>query len=168
MREFIVALLRAGKINQCTPKEFFEHHKHLLGSKGSKPREAGHWLQDKAQAEVHLVANAAQQMAVVPENEWSAAVLKRKVATIVEGLSKMAEREPEGVELLGDKKYANSTFLSWLRWAIVDGQPGLGMFSVMELLGRSVTLDRLSTAYGLLEKRKNNSSPSVTSGPVQI
>ena len=80
----------------------------------------------------------------------------------------MAKREPEGVELLGDKIYANATFLSWLRWAIMDGQPGLGMFAVMELLGRSVTMDRLRTAYGLLEKSKDNSSPSIVSDPVQI
>ena len=158
MREFIVALLRADKVNQSTPKEFFERHKYLLGIKGFRPDKAEYRLQDRALPEVDLVAKAAQQLADVPESEWSATVLRDKIETIVEGLSEMARREPESKKWLEDKKETSATFLSLLRRAIVDGQPGLGMFKVMELLGRSVTLDRLSTAYGLWGKSRDSSA----------
>ncbi|MCJ1431250.1 Glutamate--tRNA ligase mitochondrial [Xylographa pallens] len=143
LREFVMALLRLETSSSFTiASRFVERHRSIFGYRQSEPSRAI----KRPRHELSLIAEAALQIRDVPIDEWSVAILKARVASVVQDIVQKDHYNSENAESLRDFKYVNSSLLAWLRWAIVDGNHGPSMFDIIELLGRDTTLRRLKTA----------------------
>ena len=138
-----MALLRLETSSSfTTASTFVERHRPIFGYRQKEPGRAT----TRPRHELFLIAEAAQQIGDVPTDKWSVAVLKSRVASIVQDIVQKDNPNSENAENLKDPKYVNNTLFEWLRWAIVDGKHGPSMFDTIELLGRDTTLRRLEAA----------------------
>ena len=138
-----MALLRLDTSSSSTsPSTFVERHRSIFGYRQSEPDQAT----DRPRDELLLIAEAAQQVINIPSDQWSVTTLKSRVASVVQDIVQKNNSDRQTAETLRNPKYVNNSLLAWLRWAIVDGKHGPGMFDIIELLGRDATLQRLKAA----------------------
>ncbi|MCJ1281528.1 Glutamate--tRNA ligase mitochondrial [Xylographa opegraphella] len=143
LREFVMALLRMDTSSSFTiASSFVERHRSIFGYRQSEPGRAI----KKPRHELLLIAEAVQQIREVQNDNWSVAVLKNRVASVTQYIVQKDNFNLQSAENLKDPNYVNNSLLTWLRWAIVDGQHGPSMFDIMALLGRDTTLRRLKAA----------------------
>ncbi|MCJ1388184.1 Glutamate--tRNA ligase mitochondrial [Xylographa bjoerkii] len=147
VREFLMALLRLDTSSSfATASSFVERNRSIFGCRRCESGRARTFQGERPRQEVLLIAEAARQIGDVPTDQWSAAGLKSRVASVVQDVVQKDHFNPENAESSKDAKHVNQSLLAWLRWAIVDGQKGPSMFDIIELLGRDTTLRRLEAA----------------------
>ena len=125
---------------------FVERNRSIISCKKGMPGQARTFRKEMPRQEVVLVTEASQQLEDIPTNQWTVAALKQRITNIVHEFIQKTHLGLENEESLTNVKYVNQSLLSWLRWAIVDGQKGPSILNVMELLGQDVTIRRLRAA----------------------
>ena len=99
------------------------------------------------------IVSAAYQLFNVPTNCWTVSHLKEQMSAIVNQLCNTAleTNDLEEADQFRDPKIINRRLSQWLREAIMGGLPGPSMVDTMVLLGRSVTVQRIESAGGLIQ-----------------
>ena len=90
------------------------------------------------------------------EEEWTAEKIKPVVDATVKAVSVSDPETGEPIKGAGGYKF--------LRWALLAGDHGPGLVSVMELLGREETMKRLVTAYKVALEKEGEEEPSGKKG----
>jgi hypothetical protein len=152
LREYIIALLKINIGRDPTAQIFYEHHKHLFGIQSGRTYQLHDVFPETASLDdIRSIARATNQLADIPETDWTAETIQQKINSIAEDM----DTHVQGKE----SKTPYGDLLHWLRWALVQGHPGMSMFKWMELSGPRVTLDRLEVAQELLDNGRNISNP---------
>lgn len=90
--------------------------------------------------------------------EWTAEKIKPVVDATVKAVSVSDPETGEPIKGAGGYKF--------LRWALLAGDHGPGLVSVMELLGRKETMERLITAYKVALEKEGKEKDDAKSGSV--
>lgn len=92
----------------------------------------------------------------VDTDSWNVTSLHAKIAealTSYPTIFSVLDDRPLGAEakpLHTDRRAFSKALHSYLRWALAEGMPGPGMGDMLTVLGRTVTLSRLSDAANSL------------------
>ena len=167
MREFVVAFLRAGFTGQfSTPRAYFEACKQVFGVDQDLSSTAAVFLEEHSMTELQAVANAAEELASVSEDQWSLDTLKKTLRIVAESLSQGKYGNLVDAERLKDSPYAYATLMHWIRWALVRVRQGPSIIKTMSLYGRRVTLQKLEAAQQTLQRVQGgeNESQATDSG----
>lgn len=151
IREFVVAFLRAGFTGRYnSPKAYFEACKPVFGIDQDPSSTAEAFLKEHSVSEIRAVADAARELANIPENQWSLDTLKETLLTVADSLSQGKYGIMDDAERLQDPKYAYATLLHWIRWALIRAHRGPSIIITMSLYGRRVTTQKLEAAQQTL------------------
>ncbi|MCJ1247406.1 Glutamate--tRNA ligase mitochondrial [Trapelia coarctata] len=147
MREFVVAFLRAGFTGRySSAKAYFESYKSVFGINQGSSSTTQAFLKERPLSGISEVADAARDLANIPESQWSLETLKERLSMIAESLTQGKDGILDDADRLQDPKYAYATLLAWIRWALVRVHWGPSIIHIMSLYGRRVTLQRLEAS----------------------
>lgn len=95
----------------------------------------------------------------VDTDSWNVTSLHAKIAEALTShatIFSVLDDRPLGAEakpLHTDQRAFSKALHSYLRWALAEGMPGPGMGDMLTVLGRTVTLSRLSAAANSLREQ---------------
>ena len=93
--------------------------------------------------DVQLIGDRLGQITV---GEWSSKKLEEAMADLACNLGGIERRNLGADDVQAEFKSVGNALGRFLRWALTGGQPGPGIRTVMLILGRDVTLQRLREA----------------------
>lgn len=145
LRDRVKFLLRLDRQNYTTPQEFFDRHAPCLCHVSRPPYvprtdiAGGSLTKDHVQ----LIRDRLGQITV---GEWSSQKLEEVMGDLACTVGGIERRNLGADDVQAEFKSVNNALGRFLRWALTGGQPGPGIRTVMVLLGREVTLQRLREA----------------------
>ena len=141
LEDVIAMILRADSKAYSTPEKFaqrssvfFEPLKHQLP------------FQHSGTFPVRDFRTAAATMLLVPEAQWYAEIHRSNLAYLLEAQS-------EGDPVIA--KRWNADFYHYLRWGLLGSMPGPSMPESMEILGRTLCVERLQSAAQEIVTQEN-------------
>ena len=137
LKEYVVSVIEADSGNYYTPSQFIERNENFFLTKLNPENEIS-FTQDQ----MSMLHRARIRLSEVPEVEWKkdkiGAQIKETISDLAGEHTPIAKAVDHPIENIISKKLRPC-----LRSAIMGTKPGPPMSSVMEILGRDMTLSRL-------------------------
>lgn len=145
VREYIQAVVRADGKNYLSPPQFVTRTDYFY----REPEiEKGWWTYTNIPLSPPKkdIVMAVEQIKQIPAEDWNAEPLRRKLLEIVSEWSNSRPHKGDAVVKTKEQTTFNVCFHYCLRCMIAGGKPGPSTAETMVILGRDVTLRRLSHA----------------------
>ncbi|KZF26564.1 glutamyl-tRNA synthetase [Xylona heveae TC161] len=172
LREYVAAIFRADAKNYTSPEDFLDRNDrffHPVINVRYEPLES--FSKDPLPPPPPTnLASAADKICQLGPESWNVPDLKAKMSAIVEEGSRISAEDVSGemtkeVQALRRRQKAwNRAFYHYMRWALLEGKQGPDAASVMVILGRDITLERLSKASNLVRASQRSNNEAVAAG----